>query len=206
MSGSWDRTVADHRATTRGRIIAAAMALMTEHGMAGTTMTAIADRAGVSRPTLYKHFPDVDHIMAAVVEEEFAAFRSRVDAGLDPAWPAVRKLDFLVRLHIEQYASEPARMGEGSLEAGMSPVVRNAVQRELADHHARIVAILRDGMADGSFRGDLDPNVQAELLQHVLGGLRHTVHGAAGDLEVLTAEVSALLLHGLAGSPPPDQH
>lgn len=199
MPGRWDRAVADHRATTRMRIIGAAMALMTEDGLAGATMTAIAERAGVSRPTLYKHFPDVDHIMAAVVDEEFAAFRARVDAELDPGWPAVCKLETLVRLHVQQYASEPQRMGDGSFEAGMSPVVRDAVARQLVDHHVRIVTILRDGMAEGSFRSDLDADLHAELLQHVLGGLRHTVHRTDRDLAGLAEDVSALFLHGLTG-------
>ncbi len=203
MTASWDRTVADHRASTRSRIIAAAMAHMLEHGMAGASMTAIAESAEVSRPTLYKHFPDVDHIMAAVVEEEFAAFRARVDIELAPDWPAIRKLEALIRLHVQQYGSEPDRLGEGSFEAGISPVVREAVQRQLADHHARIVAILQDGIADGSFRDDLDPDLHAELLQHVLGGLRHTVHRTDRNLEALADDVSALLLRGLGGSREP---
>lgn len=199
MTASWERTVADHRASTRARIIAAAMDLMLEHGMAGASMTAIAERAEVSRPTLYKHFPDVDHIMAGLVEEEFAAFRARVDTELAADWPAVRKLEALIRLHVQQYGSEPDRLGEGSFEAGISPVVREAVQRQLADHHARIVTILQDGIADGSFRSDLDPDLHAELLQHVLGGLRHTVHRNHHDLEALADDVSGLLLRGLSG-------
>ncbi len=201
MTASWERTVADHRASTRARIIAAAMDLMLEHGMAGASMTAIAERAEVSRPTLYKHFPDVDHIMAGLVEQEFAAFRARVDTELAADWPAVRKLEALIRLHVQQYGSEPDRLGEGSFEAGISPVVRAAVQRQLADHHARIVTILQDGIADGSFRSDLDPDLHAELLQHVLGGLRHTVHRNDHDLEALADDVSGLLLRGLSGLP-----
>lgn len=197
MSASWERTVADHREATRRRIIDAATASLREEGLAGTSMTAIAERAGISRPTLYKHFPDVDHIMAALVTEGFAAFRTRLDTEVETDWPAVRRLTHLVRLHIEQYASETDRLGEGSMEAGMSPVVHDAVRQELVDHHLRVVAILREGMADGSFRDDLDPELHAELLQHLLGGLRRTVHRGDRDLEHLADEVSALVLGGL---------
>lgn len=191
--------MAHHRATTRHRIIDGGMASLREDGLTGTTMTAIAERAGISRPTLYKHFPDVDHIMAALVTEQFADLRARLDAEIEADWPAIRKVEQLVRLHVQAYASEPDRTGHGSLEAGISPVVHEAVRRELADHHARIVAILREGRADGSVRRDLDLDLHAELIQHVLGGLRHTVHRTGGDLEVLVGEVGQLLRHGLQG-------
>lgn len=199
MSATWERTIADHRATTRHRIIEGGMASLREQGLTGTTMTAIAERAGISRPTLYKHFPDVDHIMAAIVTEQFAHLRARLDAELEADWPAIRKVEYLVRLHVRAYASEPDRMGQGSLEAGMSPVVHDAVRRELADHHALIVTILREGEADGSFRSDIDLDLHAEVFQHVLGGLRHTVHRTDRDLDVLADEVSRLLRHGLQG-------
>lgn len=41
----------------RQRILAAAAELLTEHGLAGLSMDELADRAGVSRATLYRLFP-----------------------------------------------------------------------------------------------------------------------------------------------------
>jgi AcrR family transcriptional regulator len=43
---------------TRERIVAAAVALHTSVGPARTTISGIADRAGVERHTVYAHFPD----------------------------------------------------------------------------------------------------------------------------------------------------
>lgn len=43
---------------TRKRIVEAAMALHEELGPRHTTISAIADRAGVQRLTVYRHFPD----------------------------------------------------------------------------------------------------------------------------------------------------
>lgn len=50
---------------TRQRIVAAAMALHEEVGPRETTIAAIADRAGVQRLTVYRHFPDADTLFAA---------------------------------------------------------------------------------------------------------------------------------------------
>lgn len=198
MEGSWQRTLAQHRSTTRGRILAAAIAIMSEDGMTGASMSAIADRAEVSRPTLYRYFPDIDHIMAAVIEEQFAAFRDTLDAATSGAGTALEKLERVVEAHLHQYVTEPDGLGDGSLETGLSPTIRTVLERELAEHHHRLVQILRDGMDEGSLRTDVDPDLQGELLQHLLGGLRMTVKRQRGDLGQIAAEVHALVLRGLA--------
>jgi AcrR family transcriptional regulator len=50
---------------TRQRIVAATVELHGTVGPAATTITAIADRAGVTRLTVYRHFPDDAALFAA---------------------------------------------------------------------------------------------------------------------------------------------
>jgi AcrR family transcriptional regulator len=49
---------AQQQEQTRARIVEAAMALHEELGPRDTTLSAIAERAGVQRLTVYRHFPD----------------------------------------------------------------------------------------------------------------------------------------------------
>lgn len=49
---------AERQADTRRRIVEAAVGLHTTVGPAATSISAIADRAGVQRHTVYAHFPD----------------------------------------------------------------------------------------------------------------------------------------------------
>ena len=49
---------AEQQAETRQRIVEAALALHTEVGPALTSLSGVAERAGVQRNTLYAHFPD----------------------------------------------------------------------------------------------------------------------------------------------------
>lgn len=49
---------AESRDDTRARIVDAAIALHEEIGPKATTISAIAERAGVQRLTVYRHFPD----------------------------------------------------------------------------------------------------------------------------------------------------
>lgn len=56
---------AESQAATRARIAAAAAALHEEVGVARTTVSDIARRAGVQRLTVYNHFPDLEALLPA---------------------------------------------------------------------------------------------------------------------------------------------
>jgi len=57
---------------TRQRIVAAAVALHQTVGGAGATISAIASRAGVERPTVYRHFPDERSLLTACTSHYLA--------------------------------------------------------------------------------------------------------------------------------------
>lgn len=56
---------AEQQAETRLRIVEAAVALHGELGPALTTLSMVAERAGVQRHTLYAHFPDERNLLMA---------------------------------------------------------------------------------------------------------------------------------------------
>ena len=84
------------QAETRQRITAAAVELHQQVGPLHTTITAIAERAGVERLTVYRHFPDEASLHEACQQHFFAAhappnlmlwseistFRKRLRVGL----------------------------------------------------------------------------------------------------------------------------
>lgn len=56
---------AEHQAETRNRIVEATVGLHTSIGPARTTISEIAERAGVQRNTVYAHFPDQQALLDA---------------------------------------------------------------------------------------------------------------------------------------------
>src|SRR4051812_23166765 len=56
---------AERQDETRQRIVEAAVALHEQLGPASTPISAIAERAGVGRPTVYRHFPDERSLFTA---------------------------------------------------------------------------------------------------------------------------------------------
>lgn len=77
---------AEQQAETRRRIVEAMVALHGEVGPARTTISAVAERAGVERLTVYRHFPDE----TAMFQACSAHFAAEVASPPDPvAWAEV---------------------------------------------------------------------------------------------------------------------
>jgi len=80
---------AERQRETRRRIVEAAVELHATLGPARTTVQAIAERAGVTRPTVYAHFPDVrslfeacsGHVRETVPPPDPTCWRSISDPG-----------------------------------------------------------------------------------------------------------------------------
>jgi AcrR family transcriptional regulator len=80
---------AERQEETRRRIVGAAVELHTTVGPARTSVAAIAERAGVTRPTVYAHFPDArslfeacsGHVRETVPPPDPARWRSISDRG-----------------------------------------------------------------------------------------------------------------------------
>ncbi len=71
---------ADKRTEAEEAILAAARQCFMERGVGGTTMVAVARRAGVSRPTVYSYFGSVDNLARKVLTREIVGL-------LDAAYP-----------------------------------------------------------------------------------------------------------------------
>src|SRR5258708_18485370 len=65
--------------TRRDEILQAAKKLFLTEGYNATTIRKIADRVGVSAPTLYVYFQDKDAIMLALCDQTFAHLTESID-------------------------------------------------------------------------------------------------------------------------------
>ncbi len=80
---------AERQEETRRRIVAAAVELHTTLGPSRTTVQAVAEKAGVTRPTVYAHFPDArslllacsGHVRAAIPPPDPTPWHSISDPG-----------------------------------------------------------------------------------------------------------------------------
>jgi AcrR family transcriptional regulator len=85
MPQLWADTRQAHHDAVDNAILAAATELVAEQHTVAISMSAVAERAGIGRPTLYKHYRDVESILAEhhkrEVAEQFELLQEQLATG-----------------------------------------------------------------------------------------------------------------------------
>lgn len=157
--------------TVRLRILQVAGAHLFTYGYRSLTMDVLAHELGMSKKTLYVHFPGKDAIVGAIIDGVGQAIRSRMDAVL-----ADSKLNFAQKLSgvIDVVGSNLAKASPGLLH----DLQRNAphLYQKIDDVRQRNVphvfgGLIRAGLADGRVRADVDPDFAVEFWLQAIRGL-----------------------------------
>jgi TetR/AcrR family transcriptional regulator, transcriptional repressor for nem operon len=183
---------------TRDRIVAAAADLMYRHGVAGTSIPAVRDAAGVSSSQVYHYFADKDDLTRAVI-----AFQS--EAILSYQASSLARLDSIDALRAWRDVVVNAARQQGG--AGGCPL--GSLSSELSDDHqwarASLAAsfsawseAIRAGLSamigNGTLPRDTDPGQLAlALLAAVQGGL--ILAQAQHTTDALEAAVDTVIAH-----------
>jgi AcrR family transcriptional regulator len=183
--------------TLRDRIAAGildtAAAVLAGHGESAS-MAEIADAAGVSRATLYRYFPTRDTLLNALAEAASAELRDRIaDAELDtiPVPEAIARLTRGFVLTGSKYVAL-AHSGHKPPDAGQT-------QQDLAEP---VYRLLRRGIADGTLRSDLTPEVLVQIFSGLLeSAIRISGPGGTGA-EKASAAIISVFLDGSRPLPP----
>jgi AcrR family transcriptional regulator len=163
------------------RLLDAALSLFLEHGIRDTTVSAVAQRAGVSRPTVYKHLGDADAIADAVIDRELARFFAALVQVLATERPAREQLVECVAFAVEYARSHPLVRRQLELEPSVIlPVFTVEVRGVLQRAVELIEPLVATGVAERTLP-DRDPRMQAEAAARLAISL---VFGPSVTIEV----------------------
>jgi TetR/AcrR family transcriptional repressor of mexCD-oprJ operon len=129
-------------------ILDAAEDLLEQRGQA--SISAVAAQAGVSRVTVYAHFPTWEALLEAAVERAVRRTMTALEAADPASGPPVQALERMIAAawqHLAHYSAMAQAVAEQ-----LSP---EAVTRTHQAAHQAVGALLERGRADGSFRTDL---------------------------------------------------
>ncbi len=129
-------------------ILDAAEELLRSQGHA--SISAVAAQAGVSRVTVYAHFPTWEALLEAAVARAVRRTMTALESVHPEQGPPVEALDRMLAAtwqHLARYQAMAAAVAEL-----LNP---EAVTRTHQAAHQTIGALLERGRADGSFRSDL---------------------------------------------------
>jgi AcrR family transcriptional regulator len=135
------------------------------NGLSGVSMSAIAEAAGVARQTLYNHFPDLDSIIGAVLEQHASEAITALEQALATAPTHPAKLQALIRHHV---GSVSHGRDVGALAAGLGPKVQGQIGEHFEAYRKVIESVVEGGVADGAYRQDLDPVLVSIAIHRLL--------------------------------------
>lgn len=156
-------------AQRREQLIDAALEVILERGYARISIEAIARAAGITRPVVYDHFPNLNRLLHAVIEREERISLEQL-AQVVPEEPGdeapAELLTSGVRRFLEAVRSRPAtwRIILLPLE-GTPPIVRQHVESGRARVLARIERLVRWSMEHTGLPQDLDVELTARAIR-----------------------------------------
>jgi AcrR family transcriptional regulator len=193
------------KAERRGRIVAAARALIRETGDAGLSMRAIAARANVSLATPYNLFGSKQAVVLAVLEDRRGFYqdfvRMKALAPLDKIFKALA-------MSLDYHREDPdfyRTIWACLLDPGGSSEFRDTILSQQNSQFWR--ALLTEAAKDGAIAPDIDLELLREnLALTFVGVMRSWVIGAYNDAAIEPAAgygyAMALCAAAVAGEQP----
>ncbi|ADC72804.1 transcriptional regulator, TetR family [Thioalkalivibrio sp. K90mix] len=157
----------------REEIVQALLDLTAEHGARDVSTQAIADRVGIAQPTIFRHFPTRDAIFRAALDSigrKLLDVLTPILSGRGSADVRLRKLLTRQLRFISRRKGLPRLIFSERLhqeDPALKAVVRDIIDR----YTSRLEELLREGVTQGSFRGDLEPAETARLIVAMIQGL-----------------------------------
>lgn len=156
------------RLTDRKRlaILAAAADQFRAHGFEASSMDNIAAAAGVSKRTVYNHFPSKEDLFAETLVQLFHSSAAILDQPYRADVPLSEQLTALLRLKVGTLGDQQfLDLSRVAIAEGMhAPERARAIVARLSEREEGVTVWIRAAQADGKLKAG-DPAFMATLLQ-----------------------------------------
>jgi AcrR family transcriptional regulator len=191
----------EQRRQARERVILeAAQELMEEHGYDAMTMDDLASRAGITKPTLYQHFPSKEEIAVRAIVHRMRCAREFL-AEQDPALRAITRLERFLRRMVEA-KFQPGHLPIGpATRMALTPILRanTDYQAELELLVTAVSDVIEQAKVEGTFRRHLPTRVAVQMMFSVLrdGDFETLVSSGPIPFTTLADAIVTILLNGM---------
>lgn len=176
---------------TAERLIRSTQELLWERGYVGTSPKAIQQHAQAGQGSMYHHFAGKSELALAAIRRNAEELRAEAESALSRPGTAHEKIS--AYLHRERAILRGCRIGGLAQDPDIlaSAELRQPVTETLDWLHARLTAVLAEGVAHGEFPADLDPATTATTISAVVQG-GYVLARAAGSEAPFTQAVEGL--------------
>lgn len=173
-------TVAEHRALQRRAILKAAREIISEGGTEAPSLSAVAQRTGLARPSVYQYFTSRTDLLNAVIADLFPQWSAYVSEQMDHATTPGDRVIAYVAANLHLVAT-----GEHAIVRALAALApAESITKPSRDLHEQLRTPLVTALTE---RGAPDPDGTADLIQAI-------VYAASRMIENGTPEPKALAL------------
>ncbi len=185
----------------RAATVEAVVDLAAEQNPSDITTAAIAQRMGLTQGALFRHFPNKEAILQAVMSWVSERLLSRIDKAIRDAGSPLGALEAVFMTHIDFIAEHPGvpRMLFGELQRSSESLPRRMVQTMIEHYRERLQRLLTAGQALGELDPELDVQAAATLFVGTIQGLvmQSLLAGSVRHLRRDATAVFAIYLNGI---------
>ena len=151
--------------SVRERILEEATRLFAERGVSGTSLSAVAQAAGISKPTLVYHFGSKDGLRIGVLSQLMEHWQAEVPRLMAAAASGGPRLDSLLNAFFEYFQSDRNRARVLVREMLDRPVeMRSLLAQHLQPWTRLMTEAIRLGQGSGMLRPQADPESYTVLI------------------------------------------
>ena len=163
------------------RFMKSALAILGETGRTDFTVLEVVERSKTSLRSFYQHFSTKDELLLALIDKIMSESTKQwrdATTGL-PSTKALRVLIDRICTPAESTTQDKVNRGLTYYNDHLAETLPREYARVLSPVHELIKDIIDRGIAEGTFRADLDVAAAAALImQSALGAMRLQVLGA----------------------------
>lgn len=183
------------------QIIEAAVEVIAENGYHASQVSKIAKKAGVADGTIYLYFKNKEDILVSMFEVKMGQFIEQISKSINEKQDTSDKLLSLIEMHFRQLAENHYLAIVTQLELRQSNTeLRMKINKVLKPYLAEIDTIIQEGIAEKSFRGDLNLPLVRQMIFGTLDEVvtNWVMNEQRYNLVAQAAAVHELIINGLS--------
>lgn len=157
----------------REATVEAMIELAGEQNPSEITTTAIADRMGLTQGAIFRHFPNKDAILQAVISWVSERLLTRINKATKNATSPTKALEAIFMTHINFVSKHPGipRMLFSELQRSEKSIPKQMAQALNQRYVEHLHHLLEEGKTQGELDADLNVNAAALLFIGTIQGL-----------------------------------
>lgn len=163
--------MSQHKTRQINRIVTATLTLIDTEGLSQLSMSAVATAAGLTRQTLYNYFPDIESILASVMDAHSAEVQKHLLGVMDSAIGTRAKLRAFAEFQISVAASGHGKI---DLHAALSPAMRAKLEAHAGPVKAALQDVIETAITTKELTMAIEPRIACDLAWRLVEGAAST--------------------------------